>query len=113
MRKLTAPCLLLAAVAGLAACTAPRSVTWSKPGVSDAKRQAVEAECRSYARSRVERDVRLAETTQSRSPIGGDELGTSMRRHEARQDLQRVFENCMRQQGYRPVTKEDTADDGS
>lgn len=91
-----------------AAC-APKQVDWVKPGGDEDRAQTIEAECRSLARSKVERDYRLDELTQRDREIAGDSvLRRNLGRYDARQEIQRLFANCMREHGYRPVEREES-----
>lgn len=102
--------LLVAATVllGTAAC-APKRVDWVKPGADQDRDSMIEAECRSLARDKIERNYRLGELTEREHDVTGDSvLRQRLDRYDARKDINRLFENCMRQHGYRPVEREES-----
>ena len=91
-----------------AAC-APKRVDWKKPGADDERTSRIEAECRSLARNEVERNYRLDEMTESDRGVGGDSvLRQRLNRYDANAEIKRRFESCMRENGYRAETREES-----
>lgn len=101
-----APLLLLATLAlGLAGCATRTATTeWVKPGVSEDERQSAITECRYNARDKVETAVGLQRLTDPDMPLASStDIRQNLQRYDAERKIKRLFENCMREQGYRPV----------
>ena len=107
LQRIAIICLCALGIVGLSACTrAPAKQVWQNPDVPQEQWRADTGECRRLARREMEREARLQPMTSSDNLGGG--LGAyqqNMTTYDLQRLQARVFERCMRANGYTPTSE--------
>ncbi len=98
---LTAP---LAAILG--GCAAKPSTIWENPSVAREDWPLDNSECRRAARRKIEQEFGGSELDRAPDNLpGAQTYDRSVTRYDANRRQTQLFEDCMRQRGYRPMKR--------